>query len=183
MSRMPWILVGLFAVGCGGGEELGSRDAKVAWENTQQALSGGESGQPGALVGTSWTYDCGEGGTAKWEVDVDTSLGGFGDFDAEPTTSGATVSATYNVFFKRCKIDGVKITGDLSYEVGVVTTDTSAATTWSYTGDLVYRGDVQGSCIIDMTGSVGASEAGASVSYSGTICGNDASETLNVDFQ
>mgnify|MGYP006191761901 CR=1 FL=1 len=150
---------------------------------TQQALNGGQSGQPGALVGTSWSYDCAEGGSAKWEVEVDTGLGGLGDFDAPEPTTGANVSATYNVFFKRCKVDGVRITGDLAYEVGVVTTESSAATTWSYTGDLVYNGDLKGSCIIDMTGSVGASEVGASVSYSGTICGNDASETLNVDFQ
>lgn len=178
MTRKFLALAAVMIVGCGSSEPLGEGDAKVAWDATQKALSGGGS-TPGALESsTSADYDCPDGGSMKWDLNINTSYGdGLGNID--PTGTGST-DLDYTVTFKRCKADGVKISGSLTYIISAQTGGGAASTSWSYKGDLTYRGDVNGSCAIDMEGSASASTAGASVTYSGTICGNDAGETLNV---
>ncbi len=179
MKKLMCVGVCALAIGCGSDEPLGSDDAKVAWDSTQKALAGGGGGTPGALeASTSVDYDCPGGGSMKWDLNVNTSLGvDINDFD--PAT-GSSTDLDYTVTFKKCKADGVKINGQIEYVISAQSSAGSAATSWSYKGDLQYGGDVSGSCIIDMTGSASASAAGASVTYSGTICGNDAGETLNV---
>lgn len=162
---------GALLVSCGPGEELGEGDAQVAWGATNKALTAGQpaSGGPADSFGGSNSYDCPDGGTAKFNASV--KLG-----DAFDTTN---VNVTYTVDFQKCVVDGVKIIGELDYGVSVQTDATSSYTEWSYNGDLIYKGDVSGTCLIDMSGSAGASAAGASVTYEGSICGNDASVTLN----
>jgi hypothetical protein len=167
-------VVGLAA--CGSGEELGEEDAATAWPTTQKALSGGTSSSsaPGALTSTTFTHDCADGGKAKFEASVDTSID-LGDIS--PTNTATTVD--YTVTFKKCKVDGVVTVGDLAFTLETNTSDTGAETVWTYDGDLAYRGDVKGTCLVDMTGRAAANLGGASLEYEGSVCGNDAALTLN----
>lgn len=163
-------------IGCSAGDELGEEDAQVAWEATQQALNGGtSSGGPNALLGTKFDHECQDGGKAIFEYNVGgTSLTGI-DIDASATST----SVDYDVKFKRCKVDGVTTTGDLTFSIKTSTSADGASTEWVYSGDLTYKGDLKGTCLIDMTGKASATSAGAGLEYSGSICGNDASVTLN----
>lgn len=154
-------------VACGGGDPLGEGDAQLAWEATQGAM-GGSGAQPNGLTST---VPCADGGNLKWKYDLG---------DAFSSAGNSNVDLEYTLVFKGCKNDGVKISGKMIYSIGATVTDTTSSTRWGYEGSLRYSGDINGSCDYDMYGEATASSTGASVSYSGSICGNDASATLNV---
>ena len=96
------------------------------------------------------------------------------------TDAGAQVEFAYDTEFKKCKVDGLRIDGDLAYDLSVATSDTSSSVVYSYQGEIKWSGEIKGSCVIDMTGSVSATVGSASVEYKGSVCGYDASATLNV---
>lgn len=175
-------IAALTLVACGPGEELGEEDAASAWPTTQKALNGGtaSSSAPGALTSTSFTHDCQDGGKAKFDATVDTNLDLFGG-DIDPTNTATTVD--YTVSFKRCKVDGVITTGDLAFTLETSTSGTGASTVWTYDGDLTYKGDIKGTCLVDMRGEASAGTSGASLAYEGSVCGNDAALTLNANAQ
>lgn len=171
MLKQGMVALGLFAlVGCGGGDPLGEGDAQIAWEATQGAM-GGPGAEPNAI---SSSVACPEGGNVKWKYDLGDAFSGLGSGD------GTNVDVEYELVFKGCKNNGVKISGNMLYTIGVVANDEGSSTRWGYEGKLKYSGDIKGSCEYEMYGEASASAAGASVSYSGSICGNDASATLNV---
>lgn len=87
-----------------------------------------------------------------------------------------------NVAFDGCQSDGVQIDGTLSANATVRTTETSAEVNFEYTGELEFTGEVEMTCSIDAVGRVAAESNGrmssAEVSFSGRICGADASAVV-----
>lgn len=167
MLKQALVALGAVAlVGCGGGDPLGEADAQLAWQATQGAM-GGQGATPGGITST---VQCAEGGKMKVKYDL------FGGLSA----TGNEVDIEYTLVFRGCKHDGVKISGKMVYTITANTGADGASTRWGYEGELRYAGDISGSCEYSMFGEATANAAGASVSYSGSICGHDAGLTLNV---
>lgn len=170
MLKQGLVALGAIAlVGCGGGDPLGEGDAQLAWEATQGAM-GGQGASPSGLTST---VSCADGGNLKWKYNL---LNGV-----SASAAGNNVDIEYTLVFKGCKHNGVKINGKLTYTISAVTNADGSSTRWGYDGSLRYAGDIKGSCDYNMYGEVSASSSGVGVSYSGSICGHDASATLNVN--
>lgn len=168
MLKQGLAVLGVVAlVGCGGGDPLGEQDAQLAFQATQGAM-GGQGASPGAITVET---PCQDGGKVKFKYNL---LGGFS------AGANGSVGLEYTVVFRGCKHDGQKISGKITYTVSTGSTATGSSTRWGYEGSLRYSGDINGSCDYDMYGEVTTSDSSVGVSYSGSICGHDASATLNV---
>lgn len=123
---------------------------------------------------------CPDGG--KMKLDGTTSL--VGDLDQLEDWSAygsLAVEFDMDVKFRRCKIDGIKLGGELHYalDMDVDTAAGTASLQWSYTGDVRFKGDVEGRCEIDMVASASTGDAFTSFevrAFAGTMCGLDAEE-------
>lgn len=123
---------------------------------------------------------CPNGGKMKLEgsATLDSQLGTVEGWD-----SYASVALEFDlgVKFRRCKIDGIKLGGELDYAL-TFDVDSSAGTAsleWSYTGDVTFHGDVEGRCEIDMHASANSGDAFSNLdvrAYTGSMCGFDAEE-------
>lgn len=87
----------------------------------------------------------------------------------------------FEVSFRRCRADGVKLGGEIDYSLaaGVGPTLEEPSFEWRYTGEVVFRGEVEGRCEIDVEVSGDTLESLRDVearSFSGTMCGFDAEE-------
>jgi hypothetical protein len=123
---------------------------------------------------------CPGGGKMKLDgsASLDTDLGTVEGWDAYATVA---VEFDLGVKFRRCKVDGVKLGGNLDYALtfDVDSAAGTAALDWSYTGDVTFRGDVEGHCEIDMHASANSGDAFSSLevrAFAGTMCGFDAEE-------
>jgi len=123
---------------------------------------------------------CPSGGKVKLDgsASLNTELGNLEGWDAYASLA---LEFDLGVKFRRCKVDGVKLGGHLDYAL-TVNADSSAGTAsldWSYTGDVTFRGDVEGHCEVDMHASAGTGDAFSNLdvrAYAGTMCGFDAEE-------
>lgn len=183
------MVVAMVVVGCGG--DVSEDDARAGWAKTNAVLASGSAAAQGSAgdtaqdpgyralpVGTSvdFEYACQGGGTLHFVGTYEVVTGGV----------GTGVDFTYDAAFAACNAAGVTVDGELSYASTVSTSDTGSSVTYSYKGELSWSGDVDGSCGIDMEGSVttttgGVGAGSVSISYKGTICGYDAAATLNVN--
>ena len=123
---------------------------------------------------------CPDGGKMKLDgsASLDSDLGTVEGWDAYATLA---IEFDLGVKFRRCKIDGVKLGGDLDYALtfDVDSATGTAALDWSYTGDVTFRGDVEGRCEIDMHASGSSGDAFSNLdvrAFAGTMCGFDAEE-------
>lgn len=184
------IITALFAstllVACGGDVES-PEDARAGWAKTSAALASGGAAAQGGAGGAAAEDDTSfRAGGVDIAVNVDApcqdggSIAISGTYNVN-TDAGAQVEFAYDTEFKKCKVDGLRIDGDLAYDLSVVTTDTSSSVVYAYQGEIKWSGEIKGSCVIDMTGSVMTSTGSASVEYKGSVCGYDASATLNVN--
>ncbi len=171
-------------VGCAG--PVGSEeDARTGWAQTNAVLGTGASSaqsagavapdedpvfRAGNAVSVNYDYDCTGSGSVNYN----------GNYYFDASNVGSNVEFNYEADFKKCSDGSLTIDGTLDYALTADTTDTTSNLTYSYVGDLVWSGSVDGSCEIDMTGSFSAGGGAASISYKGSICGYDAAATLNV---
>ena len=123
---------------------------------------------------------CPEGGKMKLEgsASLNSDIGTVEGWDAY---ANLALEFDLGVKFRRCKIDGVKLGGNLDYSLtmDVDSTAGTASLDWSYTGDVTFRGDVEGRCEIDMHASASSGDAFSNLdvrAYAGTMCGFDAEE-------
>lgn len=129
---------------------------------------------------------CPSGGKIK--LDGEASLvSEIGDLEGWDTYASLAIEFDLDAKFRRCKIDGIKIGGDLHYALDMaVDTDVGGATLeWSYIGDITFRGDIEGRCEIDIVSSAQSGDAFSDLdvrAYTGTMCGFDVAEELSVDF-
>jgi hypothetical protein len=80
-----------------------------------------------------------------------------------------------------CKtLVNITVDGGMDYAASVTGTADAASVTFSMNGSLSFSGEVDGSCDIDLKFSANATQGAAGVTYSGSVCGHDASATLNV---
>lgn len=123
---------------------------------------------------------CPEGGKMKLEgaASLAADLGNLDGWDAYASLG---LEFDLGVGFRRCKIDGIKLSGDVDYSLSIdVDTQAGAASLdWSYTGDVTFRGEVEGRCEIDMHATANSGDAFSNLEvrgYAGTMCGFDAEE-------
>jgi hypothetical protein len=182
------LIVGFFSLSsCGGG--LSPSQSQAGFATASSALSSAQ-----ASAATQVTTS-GSASSGSFTVNVTSDCPGGGSVAlagtaTEPTgSSGASsynLTFSYTATFNACVENGTTINGSLTYAFKVDGTDSSTAATvngtYSYDGTLDFSGQVSGSCDMDLTGTIDASASAgassASVTYSGTICGNDASTTL-----
>ena len=173
----------VFVSGC----QLSEADAREVWGTVSGTL-GAPGGQAlTASNSVNLTRDCADGGEltfdGSFEADTDD-----GDALANPISFSAEFE--YQVTFEACAEDGDTIDGVLTYgsalDVSAGNGTADAAFVFHYEGSISVQGEHSGVCVIDMDGHFEASaseeigSAGATFVYEGTICGNDAAETLNV---
>jgi len=182
------LLVASFAAsallaGCAG--DVGSEeDARAGWAPTNAALAAGSSSaqsagatapdenpvfRAGTAVSVNYDHSC-SSGTINYN----------GNYFVDASDAGSAVDFDYQANFDSCSDGNLTIDGSLDYKLTAEATDAGSNLTYSYSGELVWSGSVEGSCTIEMTSSFSATEASAGVSYSGKICGYDAAATLNV---
>ena len=172
------VAFGLAVAGCGK-EHVSKQEAEDGWKTTNQTLTqgmaevstasvSGSSSDSGATVTVEFT--CPEGGSAQFK----------GSYE-DTGSSGSAISANAELLvdYNACTASGTTIDGSLDYTTTVTGDDSSATVTLDWQGKLTWTGEVNGVCKIDMTGETSASGSSFSYSYSGSICGYDASKRLN----
>jgi hypothetical protein len=133
-----------------------------------------------ASINVDVDIPCPSGGKMKLDgsLSLDSQLGTVEGWDAY---ADVAVEFDLGVKFRRCKVDGVKLGGELDYSLtfDVDTTAGTASLDWSYVGDVTFRGDVEGRCTIDMHASASSGDAFSNLdvrAYAGSMCGFDAEE-------
>jgi hypothetical protein len=202
MIRVAFLsFVAVALTGCGVSEQ----DSKKLWSSIEASLghSAGGTKQQALSVGINFDVDCANGGTASLDASLDvggTDTGAARDgavgVDPNPTPGVNTLNALfgYDVAYDRCQPDDNTLNGDLKYEAELVATSTDAAAGVDvqtlYRGSVTSSGATNGTCDVDVTGQIQAAagegpgdefQSGVHIVYSGTICGHDASQVLNVD--
>jgi len=171
-------------VGCAA--DVGSEeDARAGWAPTNAALAAGASSaqssagavapdenpvlRAGNAVSVNYDHSCSSG-----------SINYNGNYFFDASDIGSAVEFDYQADFDKCSDGSLTIDGSLDYALSAEASDAGSNLTYTYSGELVWSGSVEGSCAIDMTGVFSATSTSAGVSYSGKICGFDAAVTLNV---
>ncbi|HFE45721.1 MAG TPA: hypothetical protein ENJ18_09565 [Nannocystis exedens] len=173
-------------IGCAG--PVGSEDdARSGWNQTDASLKqGGNSAQSAgapapsgenpvfrAIVASSVDYDynCKDSGVINYKGNyyVDTENVGVADVDFD-----------FQATFKGCTNGDLTIDGEIDYALEVESSDTANRVSYSYEGDLVWSGSVEGTCAVSMSALVETGIDGISVDYKGSLCGFDAAATLSV---
>ncbi len=173
-------------IGCAG--PVGSADdARSGWNQTNNSLQQGSGSAQSAgapapsgidnpvfrplVTNTVNTdYNCSDSGSINYN----------GNYYINTDDVGATVEFDYQATFKGCSDGNLTIDGELDYALEVESSDTSNRVSYSYEGNLVWSGSVEGSCDVSMSALVETGVGSASIDYQGSICGYDAALTLNV---
>ncbi len=164
------ILIGLaiLTFGCSGG--MDDEESSQAFLATQMVLSQGvaqvnTSGPADTLI-INHSFNCLEGGAATFTGSVE--------------NSGSNSEFSYEVDFANCVSQGITIDGSMNYSLSFEENgNQSFKTVYIFRGDLSYSGQVEGSCQMDVVSTSDVNQGGASFTYVGSICGNDATTTLN----
>jgi hypothetical protein len=86
-------------------------------------------------------------------------------------------SFDYTATFTGCTDGDLIIDGEVDYTFSQeVTMD--VVQQWAYAGTLTYTGSYNGTCDVDVEGEQSVTESSASISWSGSFCGEDASVAL-----
>ena len=186
MNKMTRIFLaaGLLSFAACGDDSLSEEDSQKGFMATNAALAQGGAGAQSAavqgLLAVDYTYNCIEGGSAKF----------VGELDDMSQDANTDATFNYTVTFDGCVSQGVSITGEMVYSLDVVASDTDATVEYSYVGNVSFGGDISGDCDLDVYAKFITSntDTNASVSYEyrGNMCGNDAgslnaSGTINVN--
>jgi hypothetical protein len=99
------------------------------------------------------------------------SGGGTVTLDGEFNLGDTGMSFSFGNTFSTCIERGITIEGALE-TAGEVSLAEPHSGTVDYTGSLTFSGDVEGSCAVDMHGTLAASGA----TFNGTLCGFDAAD-------
>ena len=181
------------------GSNLDKEDSLVAFAATTAALSAGQSQAQVAANGSAivegestsfrglgvypresanvnYDWTCTGGGTAHYTGAAEVALD-------ESGTSTGNVTFDLAAEFDACSVNGITLSGDLTYALDLEGTADSIKLKSVMKGSISYEGQIDGSCDWDLTMTVAASSVGAgtaSAEFSGSICGHDAKATLNV---
>lgn len=148
-------------------------DVARGWRATNLAI-----GEQQADWGTSVDVD------GNLTLDLGCTDGGRAHIEGSYTNAE---SFDVSIEFDGCTADGVTISGDLAMHAEVATTATSTDVSISYSGDLQWSGDAQGSCAIDVsasvsteiTGSGADTEVEVDAEFRGEVCGYDAQAVVS----
>lgn len=179
-------IASLALIGCS--DQLNEEDSRAAFTAAYATLSaGGAAAQTsaatpvqaddspafraGAAGSVDYDYACPGGGTAHFA----------GTVTAVADDVGGQANFTFATDFSGCKtLLDITIDGSIDYASSVTGSAESASVKFSMDGSLSFSGKVDGSCDIEVDLAVSAVPGTASASYSGSVCGHDASATLSV---
>lgn len=187
----------LLGLGCGSVE--GQEDAGRGMRAMMSVLG---TGAPGASLmaargerPTSFrAFDLGLDGGIRIDADIPCPSGGkmkldgsatinadLGNVDGWDAYATAALEFDLGVKFRRCKVDGIKLGGNIDYSLTMEVDSAAgeASLHWDYTGKVTFRGDVEGTCEIDMHASASSSDAFSNLevrAFAGSMCGLDAEE-------
>ena len=179
LLRISALSGALFCAVAACGSQLSEGDARVVWSNIESALR--TQGASQALsTDVDLTISCRDGGTLLYR----------GSLDADGNDTGGQAAFAYEATFDACASQGDTLDGSLEYSNIMASTTaedgTQVAAQILYSGSFVVTGVHDGACDVDMQASFSATQSGqlgaATFTYSGTLCGHDASRTLNASF-
>ncbi len=159
------VIIGVTSLAaCGGG--LSKDESARAWSSMNGSLAVGQAqaAQSASALSTApgsveLSVPCVEGGSL--------SLSGTFDTTASPATFA------FSVTFDQCKHGGIAANGNLDYALSVTDSPFSMLYTWS--GNVDFSGDVDGSCAVDVT----MSGSAGGFSSTGSICGHDVDQVIS----
>jgi hypothetical protein len=138
--------------------------ARAGWRSTELVMA--EAGIDVQGSSSSVTIDQ-NGISAMVTGTLSCPEGGSLTFDTDTQVSDDLVAANVELEFDGCGADGVVIDGHL--ETATEVTDTNVST--SITGELLFSGDAQGTCEIDIGTTVTRDASSTSVSSHASVCG------------
>ena len=170
MKKTFLLTASIFALGCSDG--LNDDESSQAFFATQSVLTQGSasanasSSGPADTLNINHSFNCLEGGAATFTGSIETSDGNS--------------AFHYKVDFEGCVSQGISMTGTMNYDLSFEKTgDQSFKSVFSFSGDLEYSGQVEGSCDMELVATSTINQSGGSFSYVGNLCGNDATSSLN----
>lgn len=115
------------------------------------------------------------------DLDSDCPDGGSvtlaGTLTQSVTPGEVAQSFDYTATFVGCTEDDLVIDGEIDYLFEQeVTVD--VVQSWDYSGTLTYTGSYNGSCDVDVQGEHSVTDSSASITWTGSFCGEDASVAL-----
>jgi len=140
-------------------QNLEAADGDVADEAEQGAVD------PDAVDLDS---DCPDGGTVTLAGTLEQSV----------TPGEVAQSFDYTATFVGCTEDDLVIDGEIDYLFEQEVNALGVVQTWDYSGTLTYTGAYNGSCEVDVQGEQAATDTSASITWTGSFCGEDASVAL-----
>lgn len=173
LSILSLAPIALLAMGCPITEE----NVEEVWETTQMGLTAAEADDnldigigigPGGLT---LEIACPDGGNLGMGASLD-----IGSVDIDDSVSA---NLALNAKLQNCTVDDVTMNGEMSWGLDAEV-DEGASLRWSWLGNITYSGKYADTCVIDMSGEAAADASGASLEYSGEICGFDAGKSLSV---
>jgi hypothetical protein len=167
----------LLSLSACGDDSLSEEDAQKGFNAANLVLmQGGSAAQSSAangVVAIDFTYNCLEGGTAKF----------VGNLDETDNATSTEVTFDYAVTFVDCKSQGITISGEVDYNLNVSASETASVMEYAYLGNIVFTGEVDGNCDLDMYARVNTTNDGQSANvgyeFRGNMCGNEA-DSMNV---
>lgn len=171
-------LVSLASSGCGF-NSITENEASEGWR-----VAGTPLGEAQEKLQEEFESDSGMGfSTGETTVSVDCNEGGALDLTADVSFEGGAPTVAMTADYNGCEDLQVTVDGelDLTFPDGFPMGGSGEGETTKirYVGELDFRGDVDGPCEIDM---ISESSGGSRPTYTGQLCGYDASDILGSSF-
>ena len=145
------------------------------WGTTQEALTAADEdvadeAEQGSVDPDAVDADstCPDGGSVTLEGSLSQSV----------TPGDVSQSFDYVATFVGCTDGDLIIDGTIDYLFEQSVTGVDVSQVWDYSGTLTYTGSYVGSCDVDVEGEQSVTDSSASITWSGSFCGEDASVAL-----
>ena len=145
------------------------------WGSTHQNLESADS---------DVADEADEGSVDPDDVDLDSDCSDGGTVTLAGTLTQSVApgdisqSFDYTATFAGCTDEDLVIDGDIDYLFTQEISGVDVSQVWDYSGTLTYTGSYVGSCDVDVQGEQAVNDTSASITWSGTFCGDDASVAL-----
>jgi hypothetical protein len=148
---------------CSDDDEVDASTAQAAMSALVSSVDTAVADYPGDGEHSTLKLDCAGGGTADVEGHVSVAV--------DPVAVDVGLAIAYDDCATR---SGTTLNGSLDFKQSVLAGQVPTRVETVYQGDIVFTGDVEADCAVDVK--VLVDEAGKTVKVSGSFCGNDAAD-------